>query len=101
MNGAWIPDIDKAARDIIEAEGYGKFFTTRLGHGIGYLGHEAPDIKQSNKRNLKPGMAFSIEPGIYLTGDFGVRIEDIVIINAAGETEILNKITKDYLIVDC
>ena len=101
VNGAWIPDVDKAARDIIEAEGYGRYFTTRLGHGIGYLAHEVPDIKQSNHRRLEPRMAFSIEPGIYLAGDFGVRIEDIVIINEKGEAEILNTITKDYLIVDC
>jgi len=100
-NGAWIPDIDKAARDVIEQEGYGQYFTTRLGHGIGYLSHEMPDIKQSQKQRLEPRMAFSIEPGIYLTGDFGVRIEDVVIINEQGETEILNRIPKDYLIVSC
>ena len=97
--GAYIPDIDHAARDIIQAAGYGDTFTTRLGHGIGYKVHEAPDIKQSHLRNLEKGMAFSIEPGIYLAGEFGVRIEDIVVINEAGEREVLNKFTKELLVL--
>ena len=71
----------------------------RLGHGIGYSIHEAPDIKQSNPRKLEKGMAFSIEPGIYLSGEFGIRIEDIVIVNEIGEAEILNKSTKDIIIL--
>jgi Xaa-Pro dipeptidase len=98
FTGAFIPDIDKAARDVISKAGYGKYFTTRLGHGIGYMGHEAPDIKQSNNRYLEKGMAFTIEPGIYLTGDFGIRIEDVVVITDKG-TEILNKVTKDIIVL--
>lgn len=98
-DGAYIPDVDKAARGVIEAAGYGPHFTTRLGHGIGYQGHEAPDIKQSNHAHLGPGMAFSIEPGVYLAGDFGVRIEDIVIINLQGETEVLNKTSKELTVL--
>ncbi|MEG0091288.1 MAG: M24 family metallopeptidase, partial [Oscillospiraceae bacterium] len=65
VDGAYIPDVDKAARDIIDESGYGATFVTRLGHGIGYSIHEAPDMKQSNKMYLEPGMTFSIEPGIY------------------------------------
>lgn len=95
---AFIPDIDKAARGLIEKEGYGKYFTTRLGHGIGYMGHEAPDIKASNPRYLEKNMAFSIEPGIYIGGNFGVRIEDIVITTENG-TEIINKASKDMIII--
>lgn len=97
--GAYIPDIDLAARTVIEKSGYGDTFTTRLGHGIGCKVHEAPDIKQSNRRYLEKGMAFSIEPGIYLAGEFGVRIEDIVIINERGEREVLNQFPKDLLIL--
>lgn len=99
--GAWIPDLDEAARRVITEGGYGPWFTTRLGHGIGYLGHEAPDIKKNNRRHLEPRMAFTIEPGIYLGGDFGVRIEDCVVILPDGTAEVLHHFTKDYLILDC
>lgn len=99
FSGAYIPDIDRIARNVIEQTGYGNTFTTRLGHGIGCKVHEAPDIKQSNKRNLEKGMAFSIEPGIYISGKFGVRIEDIVIINENNEREVLNKFPKTLLVL--
>jgi len=98
VEGAFIPDIDKAARDIIEKAGYGECFMNRLGHGIGYMIHEAPDLKQSNPRNLERGMSFTIEPGINLTGRFGMRIEDVVAITENG-TEILNKTTHDLIII--
>ena len=96
--GAYIPEVDKAARSIIEEAGYGADFITRLGHGIGYMIHEGPDIKKNNKRSLLPGMAFSIEPGIYLSGDFGVRIEDIVLVSENGN-EILNQSSKELIIL--
>ena len=97
----WIPNIDAAARDIITQAGYGKAFTTRLGHGIGYMGHESPDIKGSHKRMLEPGMCFSIEPGIYLSGDTGIRIEDCVAINSQGEAVVLTDgLTKELCIID-
>ena len=99
VDGAFIPDIDKAARDVIEQGGYGPYFNHRLGHGIGYMGHEAPDIKKINERNLEKGMAFSIEPGIYLAGEFGVRIEDIACITLDGKTEVLNLATKDIIVI--
>jgi Xaa-Pro dipeptidase len=98
VNGAYIPDVDNAARSIIEKEGYGQYFTTRLGHGIGYSVHEAPDIKKSNGRNLAKGMVFSIEPGIYLAGKFGVRIENIVAVTENGN-EILNRASKEIKII--
>ncbi|MEL7647173.1 MAG: Xaa-Pro peptidase family protein [Sedimentibacter sp.] len=98
VNGAFIPDVDKAARDVIENSGYGKNFFTRLGHGIGYSVHEAPDIKKSNRRNLEPGMVFSIEPGIYIAGKFGMRIENIVAVTEDGN-EVLNKASKDIMII--
>lgn len=85
----WIPALDAAARDLIGRAGYGPFFTTRLGHGIGCMGHEAPDIKSSNTRMLEPGMCFSIEPGIYLDGELGVRIEDCAAVDLDGQGVVL------------
>ena len=98
VTGAYIPHVDKAARDIIEAEGYGDNFLNRLGHGIGYMIHEAPDIKKNNHRNLEPGMAFSIEPGIYIAGKYGMRIENIVVATPGGN-EVLNKSSKEIIIL--
>jgi len=98
FEGAFIPDIDKTSRDIIAEAGYNEFFINRLGHGIGYMIHEAPDIKVSNPRKLEKGMCFSIEPGINLPGKFGMRVEDIVAITENG-TEILNKSTHDLIVL--
>jgi len=98
FEGAFIPDIEKISRAVIEDAGYGEFFTTRLGHGIGFMGHEAPDIKLSNPRKLEKGMCFTIEPGINLPGKFGMRVEDVVAITENG-TEILNKATHEMVIV--
>lgn len=98
VEGAYIPDVDKASRDIIKEEGYNENFFTRLGHGIGYSVHEAPDIKTSNKRNLEKGMVFSIEPGIYIAGKVGMRVENIIAITENG-TESLNQASTDIKIV--
>lgn len=97
--GAFVPDIDRKSREVLAEKGYAETLINRLGHGIGYTIHEAPDIKQSNPIKLARGMAFSIEPGIYIGGDFGIRIEDIVMINEKGEREILNKSPKDLIIL--
>lgn len=96
--GAYIPDVDNAAREIIEKSGFGEYFFTRLGHGIGYSVHEAPDIKKSNKNHLEKGMVFSVEPGIYIAGKFGMRIENIVAVTENGN-EVLNKASKDIKII--
>jgi Xaa-Pro dipeptidase len=69
---------------VIEAGGYGKFFFHRTGHGIGMEGHEEPYIRAGNRLILEPGMTFTVEPGIYLPGRGGVRVEDNVIITADG-----------------
>ena len=66
MLGAVCSDVDAAARNVIEEGGYGEYFTTRLGHGIGINGHEAPDISAVNEIRLQRGMSFTIEPGIYI-----------------------------------
>ena len=82
-------ELDKIARDIIEKAGYGKYFVHSLGHGVGLDIHEWPFINSKNKIQLQEGMVFTIEPGIYIPGEFGIRIEDMVAINYNGEVEIL------------
>jgi len=78
--GAYARDVDRAARTTIEQAGYGPYFIHRTGHGLGMEMHEAPWISATSTTILEPGMVFSVEPGIYLEGRFGVRIEDIVVV---------------------
>ncbi|MFC4852492.1 M24 family metallopeptidase [Actinophytocola glycyrrhizae] len=77
-------DVDAAARDVIAAAGFGEFFIHRTGHGIGLDVHEHPYIVGGNDMLLEPGMAFSVEPGIYQPGRWGARIEDIVVVTEGG-----------------
>jgi Xaa-Pro aminopeptidase len=91
--------IDAAARRPIDAEGYGEAFFHRTGHGIGLEGHEEPYIIAGNREALREGMAFSIEPGIYLVGDYGARIEDIVVCGPDGPIE-LNEAPRELYVVD-
>ena len=74
--GVTCEELDRVARRVIEGAGYGKFFTHRLGHGIGMDGHEPPYLVQGNAQPIEPGMTFTIEPGIYLPGEWGIRLED-------------------------
>lgn len=82
--GATAAAVDEAARQVIEAAGYGSLFTHRTGHGLGLEPHEAPYIRAGNSTELKPGMAFTVEPGVYLEGRGGVRIEDNMVITEQG-----------------
>lgn len=82
--GVACEDIDRVARRAISEAGYGEWFIHRTGHGIGREMHEHPYICEGNTTQLEPGMAFSIEPGIYVPGSYGMRIEDIVIATSAG-----------------
>src|SRR2546426_5507127 len=82
--------MDRAARKVITAAGYGPFFTHRLGHGLGMDGHEPEYLVEGNKTRLEPGMVFTIEPGIYQLGKFGVRIEDDCVMTATG-VEVLSQ----------
>lgn len=92
-------DIDRTARDHIASAGYGAYFTHRLGHSIGLEDHEYGDVSSANTDCVKAGMTFSIEPGVYLPGEFGVRVEDLVLVTEDG-CEILNHVDKHWKIVE-
>jgi Xaa-Pro aminopeptidase len=90
--------VDQVARSLIDDAGYGEAFFHRTGHGIGLEGHEEPYMVAGNRERVAEGMAFSVEPGIYLEGRFGARIEDIVVCGDDGPV-ILNEVTRDLLVV--
>jgi Xaa-Pro aminopeptidase len=91
--------IDAAARSIIDDAGHGEAFFHRTGHGIGLEGHEEPYLIAGNTLPLRAGMAFSVEPGIYLQGVYGARIEDIVVCGDVGPI-VLNEAPRGLLVVD-
>ena len=97
--GVPLCEIDRAARQIIEQGGYGPQFTHRLGHGIGLDCHEPPDVSCACQLPLEAGMVFSVEPGIYLPGEFGVRIEDLVLVTEDG-CEVLNRYPKELQVIE-
>ncbi len=96
--GVACQEIDRAARKVISEAGFGEQFIHRVGHGIGITVHEPPYMVEGETRPLEPGMCFSVEPGIYFTGEFGVRIEDIVTVTEDGGRR-LNNSTRELQIV--
>ena len=96
--GVACQDVDAAARDVIERAGFGEAFFHRTGHGIGLETHEEPYLVDGNRTPLEPGMTFSIEPGAYVEGRFGVRIEDIVVVTRDGARR-LNEATREPRVV--
>jgi Xaa-Pro dipeptidase len=97
--GNTLGDVDLAARTVIEKHGYGEFFTHRTGHGLGIDVHEGDSANKGVNVPLKPGMVFSIEPGIYLPGRFGVRIENIVAIGEK-DPEVLHSFPRELRVID-
>lgn len=96
--GVTYSEIDHAARDYIESMGYGEYFTHRLGHNIGMEVHEWGDVSSTNMNVVKPGMCFSIEPGIYKPGVCGVRIEDLVLVTETGRID-MNNYNRDLIVL--
>lgn len=96
--GSPISGLDYAARKLIDDNGYGEYFTTRLGHGIGCSTHEEPYVTKQSKKKVEVGMAFTIEPGIYIEDEFGIRIEDSIVVTDEG-IEILNKVSKEMIVI--
>ncbi len=97
--GVTCQDVDRAARAVITDAGYGEYFIHRTGHGIGISTHEPPYMVEGETLPVRPGMCFSIEPGIYLAGRFGVRIEDIVTVTSDGTGRRLNTTPHEMQIV--
>jgi Xaa-Pro aminopeptidase len=96
--GVTCAQVDAAARQVITDAGWGDQFIHRTGHGIGLDTHEAPYVVAGNDLPLEPGMAFSVEPGIYLEGRYGARIEDIVVCTDGGGRR-LNTTSRDLRVV--
>jgi len=88
--GVSCQDLDRAARRVIREAGFGEYFTHRLGHGMGMEGHEPPYLVEGNTLGLEPGMVTTIEPGIYIPGEWGCRTEDNIVVTADG-VEVLSQ----------
>jgi len=96
--GAPLAAVDRSARGVIDAAGYGKYFTHRTGHGIGITGHEPPSVTRTNEMPMHEGMVFSVEPGIYFEGEFGIRLEEIVVVTSKG-AERLSKLPREVRVL--
>ncbi|KKX55914.1 aminopeptidase P family protein [Brevibacillus borstelensis] len=96
--GVTFAHLDQTARGVIEAKGYGEYFMHRLGHGLGMDVHEYPSVHGQNQEELRPGMVFTIEPGVYVPGVGGVRIEDDVLVTEDG-CEVLTRYPKELTVI--
>jgi Xaa-Pro dipeptidase len=96
--GNTLEDVDRAARSVIEKHGYGEYFTHRTGHGLGIDVHEGESLNTGVRIPIEPGMVFSIEPGIYLPGRYGVRIENLVAVNENGP-EVLHNFPRELTVI--
>ena len=92
-------DVDAAAREVIEAAGLGERFGHSLGHGVGLEVHEGPTLSKRSESELAPGNVVSVEPGVYLPGRFGIRIEDLVAVTADG-ADVFTRLSKELLLTD-
>lgn len=97
--GAACEDVDAASRSVIEAAGFGEYFVHRTGHGIGMEAHEEPYMVKGNRRSIEAGFAFSVEPGIYVPGKWGMRLEDIVVATADGPVS-MNVVNHNLVALD-
>ena len=97
--GVLASEVDAAARKVISSAGYGDFFTHSTGHGVGIDIHEAPTVSRLSEKPLDTGNVITIEPGIYLGGRFGVRIEDMVYVTDKGCKNFTNA-KKELIIID-
>jgi Xaa-Pro dipeptidase len=98
LPGNTLGKVDDAARAVISSAGYGEYFTHRTGHGVGLEGHEEPYVFSANSIKMKPGMCFTVEPGIYLPNVGGVRIEDNVVVTLTGR-EVLSSLEREVKVL--
>jgi len=97
--GIRVGEVDRTARKILRKSGLGPHFTHSTGHGVGLEVHEAPRLAAGQTEMLRPGMVITIEPGVYIPGKWGVRIEDMVVVTERG-CEVLTPTSKDFIAVE-
>jgi len=96
--GVKLGEVDRAARNVLEKSGLARYFSHSTGHGVGLEIHEAPRVAKGQQEPLRPGMVITIEPGVYLPGQWGVRIEDMVVVTERG-CDVLTPTQKDFTII--
>jgi len=96
--GASVGSVDQAARKVLRKNGLAKYFTHSTGHGVGLEIHEAPRVAKGQPELLHPGMVITVEPGAYLPGKWGVRIEDMVVVTEHG-CEVLDPTQKEFIVI--